>query len=69
MYAKANITIKSVKEGQILDFTLRLCPDWTAANKSGRPKKGKCYKSGLEKAMAMGKPGVKRDQQQRGGGA
>jgi hypothetical protein len=39
VYAKANITIKSVKEGQIPDFTLPLCPDWTGANKSGRPKK------------------------------
>jgi hypothetical protein len=37
VYAKANITIKSVKEGRLPDFTLRLCPDWTAANKSGRP--------------------------------
>ena len=60
MYAKANITIKSVKEGQIPDFTLRLYPDWTAANKSGHPKKGECYKSGLEKAMAEGKPGAKK---------
>ncbi len=44
VYAEANITIKSVKEGQIPDFTLRLCPDWTAANKSGCPKKGNSYK-------------------------
>ncbi len=54
VYAKANITIKSVKEGRIPDFILRLCPDWTAANKSGRPKKGDRYKLGLEKAMAKG---------------
>jgi hypothetical protein len=60
VYAEVNITIKSVKEGRILDFTLHLCPDWTAANKSGRPKKGDCYKLRLEKAMAKGKPGVKR---------
>ena len=52
VYAEANITIKSVKEGQNLDFTLRLCPDWTAANKSGHPKKDEYYKSGPEKAMA-----------------
>ena len=57
---EANITIKSMKEGQILHFSLRLCPDWTGANKSGRPKEGECYKLGLEKAMAKGKPGVKR---------
>jgi hypothetical protein len=49
-----------MEEGQIPDFTLRLCPDWTVANKSGRPKKGDRYKSGLEKAIAMGKPGAKR---------
>ena len=42
VYAEANITIKSVKEGQIPDFTLHLCPNWTGANKSGRPKKGEC---------------------------
>ncbi len=29
-------------------------------NKSRHPKKGECYKLGLEKAMAKGKPGVKR---------
>ena len=27
VYAEANITIKSVKEGQIPDFSLRVCPD------------------------------------------
>ena len=60
VYAEANITIKSVKEGRLPDFTLRLCPDWTAAKKTGRPKKGDRYRSGLEKAMAKGKPGAKR---------
>jgi hypothetical protein len=45
---------------QIPDFSLRLCPDWTEANKSGCPKKGKHYKLGLEKAMATGKPGAKK---------
>ena len=60
VYAEANITIKSMKEGRIPDLTLRLCPDWTGAKKSGRPKKGARYKSGLEKAMAKGKPGVKK---------
>jgi len=37
-----------------------LCPAWTGAKKSGRPKKGERYTSGLEKAMAKGKPRVKR---------
>ena len=60
VYAKANITIKSMKEGQIPDFSLRLCPDWTGVNKSGRPKKGERHKLGLEKAMATGKPGAKK---------
>jgi hypothetical protein len=60
VYAKANITIKSMKEGQIPDFSLCLCLDWTGANKSGRPKKGEHYKLGLEKVMAKGKPGAKR---------
>ena len=59
MYAEANITIKYVKEGQIPD-SLRFCPNWNAANKSGRLKKGECRKLGLEKTMATGKPGVKR---------
>ncbi len=60
VYAEANITIKSMKEGQIPDLTSRLCPDWTGAKKSGCPKKGERYKSGLEKATAKGKPGAKR---------
>jgi hypothetical protein len=55
--AEANVTIKSVKEGRLPDFTLRLCPDWRAAKKSGRPKKGNQYRSGLEKTLAKGKPG------------
>ena len=60
MYAKANITIKSAKEGPIAAFSLCLCPDWTGANKSERPKNGERYKSGLKEAMAKGKPGAKR---------
>jgi len=56
VYAKANITIKPVKEGQIPDLTLCLCPDWTGAKNSRCPKKGERYKSGLEKATAKGKP-------------
>ena len=60
VYAEANITIKSVKEGQIPAFSLHLCPDWTGANKSGHPKKGERHKLGLEKAMAKGTPRAKR---------
>jgi hypothetical protein len=37
-----------------------VCPNWTGANKSGHPRKGKHYKLGLEKAVAKGKPGAKR---------
>jgi hypothetical protein len=44
---------------KILDVTLRYCPDWTAPNKSGRPKKSERRKSGLEKAMAKAKGGKK----------
>ena len=47
--------MKSIKDGKILDVTLRYCPDWTAPNKSGRPKKAERRKSGLEKAMVKAK--------------
>ena len=60
MYAEANITSKSMKQGQIPDISLRLCPNWTGANKSGHPKKGEHHKSGLEKAMAKGNLGVEK---------
>jgi len=52
---EAKITIKSVKEGRLPDYSLRLCPDWTTGSKPGRPKKGERIKSGLETAMAKGK--------------
>jgi hypothetical protein len=52
--------MNSVKEGKIPDFSLRLCPDWTAGSKPGCPKKGERIKSGLETAMAKGKAGTKR---------
>lgn len=54
---EAKITIKSVKEGKLPDYSLRLCPDWTTGSKPGRPKKGERIKSGLEAAMAKGKGG------------
>jgi hypothetical protein len=34
---------------------LSYCPDWTAPNKSGHPKKAERRKSGLEEAMAKAK--------------
>jgi hypothetical protein len=55
---EAKITMKSVKEGQLPDYSLRLCPDWTTGSKPGRPKKGERIKSGLETAMAKGKGGT-----------
>jgi len=60
VYAEANITIESVKEEKIPDFSLRLCPNWTGGDKSGHPKKGERHKLGLEKAMAKGTPRAKR---------
>jgi len=48
----ANITMKSVKEGQLPDYGLRLCPDWTTGSKTGHPKKGECIKWRLETATA-----------------
>ncbi len=47
--------MKSVKEGRLPNYSLRLCPDWTTGSKPGRPKKGERIKSGLETAMAKGK--------------
>jgi hypothetical protein len=44
--------MKSIKDGKILDVTLRYCPDWTVPNKRGCPKKAERHKSGLEEAMA-----------------
>ncbi len=58
-YCDGSMTIKSIKDGKTPDVTLRYCPDWTAPNKSGRPKKAEQRKSGLEKAMAKAKGGQK----------
>ena len=52
IYADAKFNIMTIKERRIPDHHLRVCPDWTAANKSGQPKKGEHHKSGLEKAIA-----------------
>jgi hypothetical protein len=60
LYSDANITMKSLKVGQLPDFILCLCPDWTAGSKPGRPKKGEHIKSEFETAMAKGKAGTKR---------
>ena len=57
---EANITMKSAKEGQLPDYSLRLCPDWTTGSKAGRPKKGERIKSELETAMVKGKAGTNR---------
>jgi hypothetical protein len=54
-YCDGSTTMKSIKDGKILDVTLRYCPDWTAPNKSGHPKKAERHKSGLEEAMAKAK--------------
>ena len=54
---EAKITMKTVKDGRLPDYSLRLCPDWTTGSKPGRPKKGERIKSGLETAMAKGKKG------------
>ena len=53
------ITIGSVKSDTQPDRYLRYCPDWTANNKSGRPKKDARKKSVLE--GATGKKGEKRE--------
>ena len=65
VYADANITIKSMKDNRIPDHCLRLCPEWTAGGKSGRPKNGERVKSGLETAMVK----ASGQKQQRGRGA
>jgi hypothetical protein len=52
VYCDGSTTMKSIKDSKILDVTLRYCPDWTAPNKSGIPKKAEQRKSGLEEAMA-----------------
>ncbi len=53
------MTIKSIKDGKIPDVTLGYCPDWTAPNKSGCPKKAERRKLGIEEAMAKAKGGKK----------
>ena len=58
LLAANNITIGSVKSVTQPDTYLRHCPDWTANNKSGQPKKDARKKSVLE--GATGKKGAKR---------
>jgi hypothetical protein len=55
VYCDGNTTMKSIKDGKIPDVTLRYCPDWTAPNKSGHPKKAERRKSVLEEATAKAK--------------
>jgi hypothetical protein len=59
LYCDESMTMKSIKDGKIPDVTLGYCPDWTAPNKSGHPKKAERCKSGLEEAMAKAKGGKK----------
>ena len=51
VFADFSSTMKSIKDGKIPDPSYRYCPDWTAPNKSGRPKKNDQKKSGIEMAM------------------
>jgi hypothetical protein len=55
LYCDGSTTMKSIKDGKIRNVTLRYYLDWTAPNKSGRPKKAEHCKSGLEEAMAKAK--------------
>jgi hypothetical protein len=55
VYCDGSTTMKSIKDDEIPNVTLRYCPDWTALNKSGCPKKAERRKSGLEEAMAKAK--------------
>jgi len=52
--------MKSVKEGRLPDYGLRLCPDWTTGRKAVCPKKGERIKSELYTAIAKGKAGTNR---------
>ena len=51
VFADFPSSMKSIKDGKIPDPSYRYCPDWTAPNKSGRPKKNDRRKSGIEMAM------------------
>jgi hypothetical protein len=55
LYCDGSTTMKSIKDGNIPDVTLRYCPDWTAPNISGHPKKAEGCKSGLEEETAKAK--------------
>jgi hypothetical protein len=53
-----NVSMSSIIADNEPDHNLRYCPDWTANQKSGRPKKDKRKKSVLE--SATGSKGTKR---------
>ena len=53
-----NVTMSSIMADNAPDHNLRYCPDWTANQKPGRPKKDKRKKSVLE--SATGSKGTKR---------
>jgi hypothetical protein len=44
----SNISILTIKETFDPDLKIHYCPDWTAVNKAGRPKKGKRIPSAIE---------------------
>ena len=44
----SNISISSLKEAIDTDLKIHYCPDWTASNKAGWPKKGKFIPSAIE---------------------
>ena len=54
-YAEWSMMMKMIKDGKIQDPSYLYCPDWTAPNKSRRPKKQEGHKSGLKTAMAAKK--------------
>lgn len=56
--ATLKLTIESIKATSDPDHNLRYCPDWTASEVSGRPKKNKRKQSILEKVS--GKKGEKK---------
>ena len=54
------VTMDVLKASDIMpDHDFMYCPNWAAPNKKGRPKKGSCIKSSVEKAMAPQKKRVK----------
>ena len=55
-----NFDIRYLKDKYPPNNTMRYCPDFVAANKSGRPKKNRRKKSALEQALEANKKKRKR---------